>query len=128
MLPTPKLALVAEDNAALRRVIAFTLRNAGFEVTDACDGLVAWEVAEHQAFDLVVTDQQMPNLNGLELIERLRASDSNAETPIVLLTAKGLELEIDQVRERYGVAEMLTKPFSPSQLSAIAERLATQTV
>lgn len=126
MLTTPKLALVAEDNAALRRVIAFTLRKAGFEVTDARDGQIAWEAAEQTAFDLVVTDQQMPNLNGLELVERLRASDANAETPVVLLTAKGLELELEQVREQYGVAAMITKPFSPAQLGSIAEQLATQ--
>ncbi|QDT69047.1 Alkaline phosphatase synthesis transcriptional regulatory protein PhoP [Planctomycetes bacterium MalM25] len=126
MLPSPKLALVAEDNAALRRVIAFTLRNAGFEVTAACDGQVAWESAEHEAFDLVVTDQQMPNLNGLELVERLRASEHNSATPVVLLTAKGLELDLDRVREQYGVAEMLTKPFSPTQLSSVAEQLASQ--
>ena len=126
MVSTSKTALVAEDNAALRRVIAFTLGKAGFEVTAACDGQVAWEAAEHQAYDLVVTDQQMPNLNGLQLVERLRASDTNADTPVVLLTAKGLELEIDQIREQYGVAMMLTKPFSPSQLGQVAEQLATQ--
>ena len=119
-------ALVAEDNAALRRVITFTLRKAGFEVTAACNGQVAWEAAEQASFDLVVTDQQMPNVTGLELIERLRSSDNNAETPVVLLTAKGLELEADKVRDEYGVAMMLTKPFSPSQLGEVAEQLATQ--
>lgn len=126
MLSSSKTALVAEDNAALRRVITFTLRKAGFEVTDARDGQVAWEAAEHKAFDLIVTDQQMPNLTGLQLIERLRETQQNAETPIVLLTAKGLELELESVREQYGVAVMLTKPFSPSQLGQVAEQLATQ--
>jgi len=118
-----KQALVAEDNAALRRVIGFTLQKVGFQIASAADGLAAWREAEERAFDLVVTDQQMPVMTGLELIERLQGSDANRDTPVVLLTAKGLELDIDRVREKYRVAAMLAKPFSPAQLGALAEQL-----
>lgn len=123
MLNTPRRVLIAEDNAALRRVIAFTLKGVGFEPTVAPDGLQAWEIAEQEAFDLVVSDQQMPHMNGLELIEKLCGSETNASTPAVLLTAKGMELEFEALRERYGLAAMLGKPFSPSQLGALAEQL-----
>lgn len=126
MLDTPKKALIAEDNAALRRVIGFTLRGRGFDVTAAADGAIAWESAEHEAFDLLVTDQQMPNMNGLDLVARLRDSTTNRDTPVILLTAKGLELEIDQVREQYGVDSMLHKPFSPAQLATLAEQCVSQ--
>lgn len=128
MLDETKVALIAEDNAALRRVIGFTLQAAGFEVVTASDGLAAWETAEHQAFDVVVTDQQMPHMNGLELIERLRASDLHKNVPVVLLTAKGMELQFEQLSEQYGVAAMLAKPFSPSQLGELAEQLVGQPV
>ncbi|MEO0529830.1 MAG: response regulator [Planctomycetota bacterium] len=120
--------LIAEDNAALRRVIAFTLKGAGFETTVAADGLAAWEIAEEEAFDLVVSDQQMPHMSGLELIEKVRGSETNAQTPAVLLTAKGLELEFETLREKYGLAAMLPKPFSPSQLGTLAEQLVGELV
>lgn len=126
MLDSPKTALIAEDNAALRRVIGFALRGSGFEVTSAADGALAWEAAEHQSFDLVITDQQMPNLNGLDLVVKLRESESNRDTPVILLTAKGLEIELDAVREQHGVAAMLHKPFSPAQLASLAEQHAGQ--
>lgn len=128
MLTSPRRVLIAEDNAALRRVIAFTLKGVGFETTAVADGLQAWEIAEQEEFDLVVSDQQMPHMNGLELIENLRCSQANATTPAVLLTAKGLELEFETLREKYGLAAMLPKPFSPSQLGALAEQLVGELV
>lgn len=126
MTSPPKTALVAEDNAALRRVIAFALGGCGFEVSAAPDGLEAWQIAQQRSFDLVVTDQQMPHLTGVELIDRLRGSERNGATPIILLTAKGLELDSESLRARYGVAAMLCKPFSPSRLAALAEELVSQ--
>ena len=121
-----KRALVAEDNAALARVISFALRNVGFEVVTCPNGLEAWRHAESASFDIVVTDQQMPEMTGLELVDRLRGSDTNADTPVVLLTAKGMELQLEQLRATYGVAAMLAKPFSPTQLAGVAESLVGQ--
>lgn len=123
-----KTVLIAEDNAALRRVIAFALKGCGFETTTAVDGLEAWEIAQAQPFDLVVSDQQMPKMTGVELIEQLRSSTANAKTPVILLTAKGLELELEALRERYAVSAMLHKPFSPTQLGSLAEELVGQLV
>ncbi|MGL4514589.1 MAG: response regulator [Lacipirellulaceae bacterium] len=119
----PKHLLVAEDNAALARVISFTLARHGFNVTGARDGQEAWELAQKRRFDLVVTDQQMPRMTGLELCSRLNSLYGFAGTPIVLLTAKGLELEIDRVRSEHGVTELLLKPFSPAHLAETADRL-----
>lgn len=120
-----RTALVAEDNAALRRVIGVTLKNSGFDVLSACDGAEAWELAQEQDLDLIVTDQQMPRMTGLEFVERLRESVRNSATPVILLTAKGYELQSETLREEYGVAALLTKPFSPSQLSLVASQLAS---
>jgi CheY-like chemotaxis protein len=119
----PKHVLVAEDNAALARVISFTLAKHGFEVTVARDGQQAWEIAEQSRFDLVVTDQQMPRMTGLELCSKLRTREEFAESPIILLTAKGMELESDQICAEHGVNELLIKPFSPAHLVETADRL-----
>lgn len=118
-----KRALVAEDNAALCRVISLTLRKVGLVVTTCRDGAEAWDRAQEEVFDLVVTDQQMPEMTGLELIERLKGCESNRDAPIVLLTAKGMELEQERLRDEYGVDALLTKPFSPTHLSQLAEQL-----
>ena len=128
MPTTPQLALVADDNAALARVISFTLKKNGFDVRQAADGAEAWEYAQEEAFDLVVTDQQMPEMTGLELTTRLRESETHRETPIVLLTAKGMELDTDRLREEYGVTQLLIKPFSPTALAAMAAELTNSAV
>jgi CheY-like chemotaxis protein len=122
-----KHVLVAEDNAALARVISFTFAKHGFEVATARDGQQAWELAEKNRFDLVVTDQQMPRMTGLELCSKLRATAEFAEVPLILLTAKGMELEVDRVRTEHGVDELLLKPFSPAHLVETADRLLSVT-
>ena len=126
MIESSRQALVVEDNAALRRVVGRALQSSGFEVTTAEDGQVGWEAAKAVPFDLVVTDQQMPHLGGLELIELLRGSSDYSSTPIVLLTAKGLELDNERLRAEYGVSAVLNKPFSPSALGALAESLVAE--
>jgi two-component system, chemotaxis family, chemotaxis protein CheY len=118
-----KSVLIAEDNAALARVVSFTLARCGFDVTTARDGQEAWEHAQKRPFALVISDQQMPRMTGLELCERLRSTAEHAATPIVLLTAKGMEIEAERVREQYGVSELLLKPFSPAHLAETADRL-----
>lgn len=110
--------LVAEDNRALARVTAFNLRRGGFEVTVARDGREAWEQLRQQHFDLVITDQQMPEMTGLELCAVMRDDEIHATTPIILLTAKGLELDIRQLEETFGVYRTYCKPFSPSEIVA----------
>lgn len=121
-----RTALVAEDNAALARVIAFALGKAGFEVRTTRDGAEAWDAAQRMTFDLVVTDLQMPEMNGLELSQRLHETEQYADTPLVLLTAKGMELDAAPLRESHGVTEMLMKPFSPLRLAELALQLTQQ--
>jgi len=120
--PTAKV-LIAEDNAALSRVIEFTLSKAGYQVTQAANGRIAWEHAQREQFDVVLTDQQMPEMTGIELCGRLRDSEQYANTPVVLLTAKGLELELPQLCEELGIAATFPKPFSPSQVLRTVQEL-----
>ncbi|MBN1852752.1 MAG: response regulator [Pirellulales bacterium] len=108
--------LVAEDNPALAAVIEFNLRRAGCAVTRMRNGRLALEAAMEEDFDLVVTDHQMPEMTGIELCERLRALPQYMDTPIIMLTAKGLELDMSNLGETVGVSEYLSKPFSPAEL------------
>ncbi len=121
MSSTPKKILIAEDIPGLARVVQFNLKQAGFDVTVARDGLEAWKFAQVQQFDIVLTDQQMPELNGTELCGRLRELPQYAEVPIILLSAKGLEMDAQQLKDTLGVVAVLPKPFSPAGLIEIVE-------
>ena len=108
--------LLAEDNSALASVIRFNLVKEGFKVTVASNGREAWDYAQQRKYDLVLTDQQMPELTGCELCERLRDKAEYAATPIIMLTAKGLELELPKLRDDLGIAATFLKPFSPKAI------------
>ena len=112
-----KKVLIAEDESAIREIIAITLKRAGYEVTEACDGEEALVLySEHEKdFDVVLLDIMMPNLDGLEVCKRLRKISSTVG--IIMLTAKTQEM--DKVSGLLmGADDYITKPFSPSELMA----------
>jgi len=108
--------LVAEDNLAMAGVVRFNLERAGFRVEVARCGRSAWELLKEQSFGLVIVDVQMPGLSGTELCERMRLVPRMADVPVILLTAKGLELDTDYHLEQLGVRAIISKPFSPREL------------
>ncbi len=112
-----KKVLIAEDEAAIREIIAITLRRAGYEVTEACDGQRALDIYGEKEgdFDVVLLDIMMPNVDGLEVCKRLRTASSTVG--IIMLTAKTQEM--DKVSGLLmGADDYITKPFSPSELMA----------
>lgn len=111
-----KRALIVDDNLALARVMQYALDRAGFETKTARNGRVAYELARETQFDVVLTDQQMPEMSGIELCEALRELPEYRDCPFVLLTAKGLELELPRLREKLGISGMFCKPFSPAAM------------
>ncbi len=111
-----KSILVAEDNPALAAVIKFNLQQAGHNVTVATNGQEAWSFAQVGKFDIVVTDHQMPIMSGLELCEKLRSEKRYIDTPVLMLTAKALEMDFESIRQRLGISALLSKPFSPSEV------------
>ena len=119
-----KSILVVDDNPAVASVVRFNLERLGFRVTIALDGLEAWRQLEQQPFDVIVTDQQMPHMDGGTLCRKLRAKPEFASVPIVLLTAKAMEFDVDQLREECGIAAVFVKPFSPTELVRSIEQLA----
>jgi CheY-like chemotaxis protein len=120
---TPRI-LVVEDNLALSNVLRFNLQRAGYDVTVAGDGRSALALLQSQKIDLVISDQNMPEMTGLELCAELRRHDDYKSVPVILVTAKGLELDFPRLQEELGVAAMFSKPFSPSKIvRAVAEQL-----
>lgn len=113
--PTRPTVLIADDEAYIVRVVSFKLRSAGFEVIEAGDGEEAWSRLLDGDVDLVLTDQQMPLLDGLGLARRITADPRFAGTPIVMLTARGFRLSPEEFAGS-GIVEMLAKPFSPRVL------------
>ena len=113
--------LVCEDNAALSGVICFNLVRAGFEVTNVANGRLALDALEKGAFDLVLSDQQMPMMTGIQLCENLRQLPAHRHTPFILLTAKCMEIDFVRLQEKLGVSAALPKPFSPSELIGCIE-------
>ncbi len=112
-----KKVLIAEDESAIREIIGITLRRAGYEVTEACDGQQALDLyeANNREFDVVLLDIMMPNVDGLEVCKRLRSVSSTVG--IIMLTAKTQEM--DKVSGLLmGADDYITKPFSTSELMA----------
>jgi two-component system chemotaxis response regulator CheY len=107
-------ALIVDDNVALARVTQFALTRVGFDTRIAGNGRLALERATAEPFDIIITDQQMPEMTGLEFLERLRTLPAYAKTPVILLTAKGLELELPRLQQDLDINAVFPKPFSPS--------------
>jgi two-component system, chemotaxis family, chemotaxis protein CheY len=118
-----KRALVVDDNLALARVMQFALDRAGFETQTARNGRLALDIAEESQFDVVVTDHQMPEMTGVELCRELRKLPQYQDCPMILLTAKGLELELPRLRDELGISGVFSKPFSPAAVVKAVEDL-----
>ncbi|MBC8356501.1 MAG: response regulator [Planctomycetes bacterium] len=116
---THKILLV-DDELHIRRAAEFKLKRQ-FDVSCAEDGQEAWEMILEERPDVLVTDLQMPRMDGLELIERVRANEKTADLPVLLLTAKGFELAHDAVFETFGVFQLVSKPFSPRELCKLVQ-------
>lgn len=123
-----KTILVADDESHILNVVSLKLRNAGFCVLTARDGLEAFELAQQEKPDLLITDYHMPQMSGLELCQKLKQCPQAASIPAIMLTARGYNLE-DQDMQESGILRMISKPFSPRQLLAtVNEVLGVATV
>lgn len=125
----PHDLLLCDDDVHILRAAEFKFKRAGYDVRCASDGEEAWTLIQERKPDLIVTDCQMPRLDGLGLAERVRATPGVADIPIVMLTAKGYELHRDGHPVRLGINLVLAKPFSPRDLiQKVGDLLASLTV
>jgi two-component system alkaline phosphatase synthesis response regulator PhoP len=109
--------LIAEDERDIRDLVAFTLRFAGYEVFTAANGEEAVQLAPQVSPDLILMDVRMPRMTGYEACRILKLNPDLKDIPIVFLSAKGQEAEIQQGLEA-GAEEYLLKPFAPDQLTS----------
>jgi two-component system, OmpR family, alkaline phosphatase synthesis response regulator PhoP len=116
--------LLCDDEVHILRAAEFKIARAGFDVRCASDGQEAWEAICRERPDMLITDFQMPRLNGLELIARVRGNPATCDLPVVVLTAKGFEVSPQELAERLGVLAVLAKPFSPRELLRLVESIA----
>lgn len=108
--------LVAEDERDIRDLIAFTLRFAGYEVITANNGEEAVQLTRQEIPDLVLTDVRMPKMTGYEACRLIKAEPATQHIPVVFLSAKGQEAEVQSGLDAGG-DEYLLKPFAPDQLT-----------
>ncbi len=117
-----KTILTVDDSASIRQMVSFTLKSAGYEVTEAVDGQDGLDKARARSFDLVFTDQNMPRMDGITLIRSLRALPQYKSTPILMLTTESGEAMKTQGRAA-GATGWLVKPFDPARLLEVVKKV-----
>jgi two-component system chemotaxis response regulator CheY len=120
-----KTILTVDDSGSMRGMVAFTLRAAGYQVVEAVDGKEGLEKASDHPFDLVLTDQNMPTMDGLTLIRSLRALPNYQAVPILMLTTESGD-DMKSRGRAAGATGWLVKPFDPEQLAEIVTRVIGQ--
>lgn len=107
--------LIAEDSASMRQLISFTLTGAGFEVIESEDGKDALSKVNGSKVDMVISDLNMPNMDGIELLKQLRTNANFKFTPIVMLTTESLSSKVVEAKMA-GISGWIIKPFDPEKL------------
>ena len=110
-----KTVLTVDDSKTIRDMVSFTLQKAGYAVQEAPDGAAGLALASRQKFDCIITDLNMPGMDGLAMIKAVRAGSLNRATPILLLTTEADPAKKTAGREA-GATGWLVKPFNPEKL------------
>ena len=117
-----KKILAVDDSASMRQMVSFTLKGAGYEVTDAEDGQKALDLAKKDSFDMVLSDVNMPIMDGIQLIKELRRLPAYKFTPILMLTTEsGTQKKMEG--KQAGATGWIVKPFNPDQLLKTVQRV-----
>lgn len=114
--------LVVDDETHIVHVVSLKLRNAGFDVQTASDGEEAYQIALQQPPDLLITDFQMPYMDGLQLCAALKKNPSTAKVPALMLTARGHALPPEDLAAT-NIKNVLSKPFSPRHVLEEVQRM-----
>lgn len=117
-----KSVLTVDDSASIRQMVAFTLKAAGYEVVEAVDGQDGLQKAKSGSFNLILSDQNMPRMDGLTLIRSLRALPSYKTVPILMLTTESSDAMKSQGRAA-GATGWLVKPFDPQKLLEVVRKV-----
>jgi two-component system chemotaxis response regulator CheY len=114
--------MTVDDSASVRQMVSFTLRNAGYEVLEAADGQEAVAKLNGAPVNMVITDLNMPNMDGIGLIRALRANPVCKFIPIIMLTTES-QADKKQEGKAAGATGWIVKPFKPEQLIAVVKKV-----
>ena len=114
--------LAIDDSATIRALVTHTLSNAGFDVTTAVDGMDGVEIFQSRRFDAVITDINMPNMDGFGVIEAIRQGEENRRVPILVLTTESGQRLKDRARDA-GATGWIVKPFEDTGLVNVLKRV-----
>jgi two-component system chemotaxis response regulator CheY len=114
--------LAVDDSASMRQMVAFTLKGAGHSVTEASDGVEALNLAKSNKYDLVLSDVNMPNMDGIGLTKELRSLPEFKFTPILMLTTEA-GMDKKQDGKAAGATGWIVKPFNPDQLLSTIKKV-----
>jgi two-component system chemotaxis response regulator CheY len=117
-----KTILAVDDSGSLRQMVVFSLRAAGYDVSEAVDGQDGLDQARLKVFDLVLTDQNMPRMDGLGLIRALRALSTYEKVPILMLTTESSD-DMKAKGRAAGANGWLVKPFDPQRLVDVVKKV-----
>lgn len=115
-----KRIMTVDDSATIRQMVALTLRDAGYEVVEAIDGRDALELLSQEPVDMLITDLNMPNLDGVGLIRAVRQDPANRFIPIIMLTTESHDRK-KQEGKAAGASGWIVKPFKPEQLLGVVK-------
>jgi len=117
-----KTILSVDDSSSIRQMVSFTLKGAGYEVIEAVDGQDGLDKAKTKTVDMVLTDQNMPRMDGLTLIKSLRSMPSYRSVPILMLTTESGDTMKAQGKAA-GATGWLVKPFDPAKLLEVTKKV-----
>ncbi len=117
-----KIIMTVDDSASVRQMVSFTLKQAGYQVVEASDGRDALSKLDGSGVHMVLTDLNMPNMDGIELIRQTRAKPSCKFIPIVMLTTES-QADRKQEGKAAGATGWIVKPFKPEQLLAVVKKV-----
>lgn len=117
-----KIILAVDDSTSIRQMVAFTLKSAGYTVIEAVDGQDGLDKAKAQTVDLILTDQNMPRMDGLTLIRTLRTLPQFISTPILMLTTESSD-DVKMQGKSAGATGWIVKPFDPHKLLEVIKKV-----
>lgn len=117
-----KKILFVDDSASMRKVLGMTLKRSGYEVETAEDGKVAFGLLDSCRFDVIITDLNMPNMNGIEFIKAAKTHPNNKFAPIIMLTTESSE-EMRKEGQDAGAKVWIVKPFRPDKLLEVLKKV-----
>ncbi len=117
-----KKIMVIDDSNAIRQSLVFTLKNAGYDTVEATDGAAALDLMKQHSVGLFISDVNMPEMDGITLLKKIREDSSHRHTPVIMLTTESSRDMIEKARQE-GAKAWMIKPFMPEELVDAVKKL-----